>query len=105
MKKISSLVLLFVFLVVATFVILGPKQKEYTKASYRQTIENSIRPLDQKAPEKQPATEKPSPKQPPKNQQPPPGRGGPDPSNPGPEPGKPPQVPCSCGHGPGTGSG
>jgi len=104
MKKISSLVVLFVMLVVSFALLFGKSIKTYSKASYKQTIENAIKPLDTpKPPEKAPAGSKPSPKQPPKNQQQPPGeRKGSDPGNPDPSP---PGGPCSCGHGPGTGSG
>jgi hypothetical protein len=99
MKKISSLVVLFVMLVASFALLFGNSVKSYSKASYKTAIENAIKPLDTP---KVPTGSKPVPKQPPKNQQPPGGGRGSekDPNPPGTPPG-----PCSCGHAPGTGSG
>jgi len=104
MKKISSLVLVLVFLVVAFGFVLNTKQVEYTKATYKNTIEKSIQPLDSpRAPEKNPGKTKPCPKPPSKEQ--PSNPGGTQPTDPKPPGDKPPQQPCSCGSAPGTGRG
>lgn len=101
MKKISSLVLLLAFLVVAFGFVFNTHHVEYTKATYKNSIEKSIQPLDtHKVPGKNPTKSKPAPTPPSKEQ----------PSNPGtqpdmPEPPKGPQQPCSCGSAPGTGRG
>jgi hypothetical protein len=107
MKKISSLIVLFVMLVVSFALLFGNQVKTYSKTNYKQAIENAIKPLDTpKPPEKTPSSPKPVPKQPSKNQQPPGGgQKGSEPSNPNPPPPGNPGGPCSCGAKPGSGSG
>lgn len=101
MKKISSLVLLLAFLVVAFGFVFNTKHVEYTKANYKNTIEKSIQPLDApKVPGKNPSKTKPVPTPPSQPSNP-----GNQPEKPTPPGDKPPMQPCSCGHAPGTGSG
>jgi len=98
MRKIGSLFVFLVILVIAFGLFFVSKPKEYTKASNKQTIEKSCTLSDNKPPVKNPDKTKPTPLPPPKNK---PGGGGSNPTDPKippKDPGPDPTEPCpGCG--------
>ena len=102
MRKISSLVIILAIFILSLALFINHSTRSYSKASFKQSIENVIKPLDNpQPPQKNQTGPKPIPKQPPKDQQKPPpsGHKGEGPSVPDPTDPPPKQPdPCNCPH-------